>query len=380
MLHYNPIFASKLMASCLILVLLFLQAPLNSCFGIVLNEEYAENQIRSRYEHWISRHRRLYRDEHEKAHRFQIYRSNLQLIMSFNDLGLGYNLTDNKFADLTNEEFRAKIQCLGPPVKSKHKPSKEFKLPEKPMQRKHRPRKHKKHHKTKGKMHVPESIDWRKKGAVTNVKNQGRCGSCWAFSAVAAMEGINQIKTKKLISLSEQELVDCDRKGENNGCSGGYMHTAFEFVQQNHGLDTESDYPYNGDQGSCDTKKLEDHSVTISGYKNVTVNSEKSLLQAVANQPVSVAIDAASFTFQFYSAGVFSGPCGSELNHGVTVVGYGSELEKKYWIVKNSWGADWGEGGYVRMARDIADDEGMCGIAKMPSYPLKEKELAVTSL
>ena len=201
-------------------------------------------------------------------------------------------------------------------------------------------------------------------------------GACWAFSAVAAMEGINQIKTKKLVSLSEQELLDCDTAGDNSGCSGGYMSTAFDFVQQNHGLTTDSDYPYQATQETCQTKKLQNHSATITGYKNVTAD-EQSLLKAAASQPVSVAIDAGGFAFQFYSQGVFSGPCGSDLNHGVTLVGYGTETGEKgeqggkFWIVKNSWGPEWGEEGYIRMKRGVDTSEGLCGIAKMGSYPVK---------
>lgn len=151
------------------------------------------------------------------------------------------------------------------------------------------------------------------------------------------------------------------------------MSSAFEFVQQNHGLTSESDYPYHGTQDACDTKKLHDVSVTITGYRNMTANDEQSLLQAAARQPVSVAIDAGGFTFQFYSRGVFSGPCGTDLNHGVTVVGYGSETveDNKFWIVKNSWGADWGEEGYIRMSRNSTNREGLCGIAMTPSYPVK---------
>lgn len=187
---------------------------------------------------------------------------------------------------------------------------------------------------------------------------------------MAATEGINQLTTGKLISLSEQELVSCDTKGQDQGCEGGFMEDGFDFIVNNNGITTEANYPYTAADDSCNKQKEASHVAKITGYESVPVNSEKELLKAVANQPVSVSIDAGESAFQFYSSGVFTGACGTYLDHGVTAVGYGTTSDgTKYWLVKNSWGTSWGEEGYIRMQRDIDAKEGLCGIAMDSSYP-----------
>ncbi|KAJ4700459.1 putative Cysteine protease [Melia azedarach] len=167
-------------------------------------------------------------------------------------------------------------------------------------------------------------------------------------------KGITAIKTGKLVSLSEQQLVDCATNGNNQGCNGGLMDDAFKYIIENQGIASEKTYPYEGRDGTCDKEKAEERAAQITKYEDVASNDEGALLNAVANQPVSVAIDARNL--KLYDGGIFDGECGTSLNHGVTVVGYGtSEEGKKYWLIKNSWGSDWGEGGYFRSNRSKPD-------------------------
>ncbi|XP_023529748.1 cysteine protease XCP1-like [Cucurbita pepo subsp. pepo] len=302
------------------------------------------------FESWMSRHSKTYRSIEEKLHRFEIFLDNLKHIDETNKKVSSYWLGLNEFADLSHEEFKSKY--LGLKVEFPRKRS------------------------ARGFSYwdvedVPESVDWRLKGAVTPVKNQGSCGSCWAFSTVAAVEGINQIVTGNLTSLSEQELIDCDRSF-NNGCYGGLMDYAFQYIMSNSGLRKEDDYPYLMEEGKCIREKEQFDVVTISGYEDVPANDEQSLLKALSNQPVSVAIEASGRNFQFYKGGIFTGRCGTEMDHGVTAVGYGSSEGTDYIIVKNSWGPKWGENGYIRMKRNTGKPEGLCGINQMASYPTKE--------
>nr|XP_022908929.1 cathepsin L1-like [Onthophagus taurus] len=219
---------------------------------------------------------------------------------------------------------------------------------------------------------LPENFDWKDLGGVTSVKNQGKCGGCFAFSATGALEGHHFRKAGYLEELSPQNLIDCTREYSNLGCSGGYVDESFNYIKDNPGIDVLSAYPYEGEEGSC---RFDPNFIgaNVTGYVEIPPGDERALATAVATQgPVSVAIDASQSTFQFYSNGIYyDEECKNDadsLNHAVLVVGYGSEPDgTKYWLVKNSYGTEWGLGGYIKMARD---NDNHCGIATAAYYPL----------
>lgn len=266
-------------------------------------------------------------------------------MMKENSTQNSYSLSVNKFADMTVAEFSKKYLGLKPTPKSEDEVS--FTLEYE---------------------NLPESVDWRNEGAVTPVKDQGSCGSCWAFSATGSLEGGWYQKSGRLESMSEQQLVDCDRKFDK-GCDGGDMETAYGYIKQQ-GIQGENTYPYKGHNAKCIYNKSKlIQGLKVSGYTAVPKKSENALKAAIAKTTVAVSIDADKI--MLYSSGIFNKKnCGEDLNHGVLGVGYGSEKGKDYWIIKNSWGADWGEKGYIRVVRhDGTGKAGICGITEQSIYP-----------
>jgi len=218
------------------------------------------------------------------------------------------------------------------------------------------------------------AVDWRAAGAVTGVKDQGQCGSCWAFSTTGSIEGANFVVNGQLLSLSEQELIDCDRSGNDRGCNGGLMDYAYEWIISNGGIDTEKDYPYTATDTVCDNTKEHHVAVAVTSFEDIPPNNEAAIKKAATVQPVSIAIAASGLPFQLYSHGVFNGSCSTQLDHGVLIVGYDTDAEtgQEYWIVKNSWGEVWGEQGFIRMAMNHPP-AGLCGLAMVPSFPVVKK-------
>jgi KDEL-tailed cysteine endopeptidase len=287
----------------------------------------------------------------EEDHRFKIFVANVDKINAENAKGYSHELGITAFADMTSEEFNDMyIGGYNPALRSKSLQSTPF--PD-----------------IKGS--IPDAVDWVKTGAVTPVKNQKSCGSCWAFSTTGATEGAYYVASGKLVSLSEEQLVQCDHNSDS-GCKGGLMDNAFEWIKEHGGICTEESYPYssgNGETGSC-TKGCSS-AVVVTSHVDVPTEDEEALKKAVSQQPVSVAIEADKLVFQLYRGGVLNNAtCGKKLDHGVLIVGYGTDGGKDYWKVKNSWGPAWGEEGYIRIARG----ENMCGIAQQASYPTGAKK------
>jgi len=285
--------------------------------------------------------------DNTEQERFEIFQANVEIIDNHNAKKLSYWLGVNEFADQTWEEFAGTHLGYKPESRVTTLPKVQF----------------------PNITDVPDSIDWVTKGAVTPVKNQQRCGSCWAFSSTGSLEGALFVATGKLQSLSEEDLVQCNSVTDH-GCQGGLIDNAFDWVQKN-GICSEASDPYTSGGGVTGTCNKTCKSImTITGHTDVPPKDEKSLKAAVSKQPVSVAIEADKRAFQLYRGGVLDNPaCGTTLDHGVLVVGYGTDSGKDYWKVKNSWGASWGENGYIRMIRD----KDQCGIATQPSYPTGAK-------
>lgn len=288
----------------------------------------------------------------EFAKRLQIFADNYDQIEEHNAKGLSYTLGVNQFTHMSFDEFKDAVRVGGTraPFKNARTGQKVHTAPSDVSA-------------------LPASVDWVAAGAVTPVKNQGNCGSCWSFSTTGSLEGAYQIKYNNLQSFSEQELVSCDTT--DSGCNGGWMDDAFAWTQKNGGLTTETAYPYTsgttGQTGACKTSGYTNNAnVAPTGWVDVQPGSVDALMSAVALTPVSIAIQANQAAFQSYQSGVLTGRCGQNLDHGVLATGYGTLNGVDYWQVKNSWGTSWGQNGYILIERSSAD---LCGVLDAASYP-----------
>jgi len=312
-----------------------------------------DRKVDKRWEMFKKKYNKTYPEASEEAKRHAIWYNNTQLIKAHNKLHhegkTTFRLGPNSHMDMTAAEFAARYNGFknktGYQVEAQHS-SIDIK-------------------------DLPAEVDWVKKGYVTPIKNQQQCGSCWAFSATGSMEGAHFKATGKLVSLSEQNLVDCSDAEGNMGCEGGLMDQAFNYTVINKGIDTEASYPYKAIDQTC-MFNASNVGATISKWTDVPTGSEPDLQKAIATVgPISVGIDASQYSFQLYSSGIYYEPsCSSQfLDHGVLAVGYGSAKSgqyKDYYLVKNSWGTDWGMKGYIKMSRNRNNN---CGIATQASYP-----------
>lgn len=316
-------------------------------------------------------YQKFYHTVHEEKRRMNIWLENLAHIEQHNNLFKSgektYNLRVNSYADMTANEFLGTRNGYRMDFNERKSPKikgSQYMMPENSDQQ------------------LPTSMDWRKHGRVTPVKDQGQCGSCWSFSTTGALEGQMHRKTGVLPSLSEQNLMDCSRPEGNAGCNGGLMDQAFQYIKDQDGIDSEESYPYEMRDDKPCRYTLANRAGDDTGFMDIPQGSESHLRHAIATQgPVAVAIDAAHRSFQFYNEGIYYEPeCSSmQLDHGVLAVGYGDSCEdegkdpsechghSKYWIVKNSWGEKWGDAGFIKMARGRNNH---CGIATAASYPL----------
>ncbi|TRY77009.1 hypothetical protein TCAL_06376 [Tigriopus californicus] len=305
------------------------------------------------WEAWKCTHAQNYSSPTEEKFRMKVFMENKAKVTQHNHRAhLGqhsYFLKINKYGDLLHDEFIKLMNGYRMDLRKKSSVGATFISP--------------------ANVDLPTEVDWRTMGTVTPVKDQGQCGSCWAFSATGSLEGQHFRQKGNLVGLSEQNLIDCSELEGNHGCDGGLMDLAFKYIKKNDGIDTEMAYPYEGVTNTC-RYYARGKGATDIGYVDIPQGDERKLMEAVATVgPVSVAINAAMESFQFYSHGVYDEPSCNPyaLDHGVLAIGYGSEGESHFWLVKNSWGTTWGDAGFIKMSRN---KDNQCGIATDASFPL----------
>ncbi|KAL7834655.1 hypothetical protein SRHO_G00289020 [Serrasalmus rhombeus] len=337
-------------------MLLSVASVLALCLSTTFTAPSLDRQLDAHWQLWKSWNSKNYHEK-EEGWRRMVWEKNLKKIELHNlEFSMGkhtYRLGMNHFGDMTNEEFR---QVMTGYKSSSNRKSRGSLFMEPNF------------------LEVPKQVDWREKGYVTPVKDQGQCGSCWAFSTTGSLEGQHFRKTGNLVALSEQNLMDCSRPQGNAGCNGGFADQGFQYVKDNNGIDSEESYPYLAKDDETCHYDPQFSSANVTGFVDIPSGNERALMKAVAAiGPISVAIDASHESFQFYQSGIYyEKECSREdLDHGVVAVGYGyegaDEDGKKYWIVKNSWSKKWGNKGYIYMAKDRQNH---CGIASSASYPL----------
>jgi cathepsin L len=307
---------------------------------------FSKVQYQSAFVDFMHKYGKSYKSD-EFAARFAAFKSNMDFIAAHNaKKDKTFTVAMNKFGDLTNKEFAALYNGVRVPKNYVHQAT--FVNPN---------------------VAVPDSWDWRTQGAVTSVKDQGQCGSCWSFSTTGSVEACHFFGQKSLVGLSEQNLVDCSTAQGNQGCNGGLMTAAMDYIIANKGIDSEQSYPYTATGPNNCQFSASNVASTETAYSNVASGDENALQQSVYQGPTSVAIDASQSSFQFYSSGVYNEPncSSSQLDHGVLAVGWGNDPSGgAYWIVKNSWSTSWGQQGYIWMSRNANNQ---CGIATMATLP-----------